>query len=57
MIIGNEIECYVSKGENEKTTYFPFMAKYGVIRFDIGETAIVFKSEDIEHILGGMKEG
>lgn len=55
MIINNEIECLVSKGEKEVIKYFPFKAKYGVIRVDVGKTAMVFKSEDIKKILGGME--
>ena len=54
MIVDNKIECYIVKKDKELIKYIPTKLGFGAIRFDIGNTAIVFKTEDLKEILGGI---
>lgn len=52
-MIDNKIECYISKKNKESIKYIPIKSEYGVVRFEVGNTALIFKEEDIRKILGG----
>lgn len=53
MIKNSKVECCISKNEKEIIKYVSTKIGYGVIRFDIGKVALVFKINDLKEILGG----
>lgn len=41
------IDCYISTPKFEKEKEIYYIKKYGLIRFEIGNTVIVFKENDL----------